>query len=480
MIVVVNDFLDVVAYNFELDKVWQSSLKDGMKDEVHQHCEIAANVRIVADTYVVNQERSIVIIAANFIKRTMIKDERHDNSAVVDYECPTELQIFGLDSRSGQPLWIYNEGRNESVQSNNEIQSFLPITLPKHGFSNDLRRDLYAHQKKVLTGNDWKHFRTSVFQELPHYWRDIGDNQLKLSHFEKSNYGTLFHHNRNHVPTSRNGKKGKSFQKRSATSNKKEKKTLLKLGSISNITVSKILGKVSDNTESEEAKKRKSHKYNVLVFHYMRGMRVLALQNGKPIVSLPFDQNAQYGDVNHDGTLDSVHFASYRISHADGNILVDQVNGSMSAQKTVNHMCEVSVLSGIPPHSLLFNDSTVCDGEHTYRKYNAHGRAKARRAQKKRQQAMQDAAANVKSTPLNVVEIPTVSYEKGLSQDYVNAFNVQAQSLGLRGVTIVVGSGDDGVAGWLAQNSRSNCGYNPMFPASSPYVVAVGGTQVSR
>ncbi len=45
-------------------------------------------------------------------------------------------------------------------------------------------------------------------------------------------------------------------------------------------------------------------------------------------------------------------------------------------------------------------------------------------------------------------------------------------------VTIVVSSGDDGVAGYNARTSASLCGYYPQFPASTPYVVAVGGTMV--
>ncbi len=50
--------------------------------------------------------------------------------------------------------------------------------------------------------------------------------------------------------------------------------------------------------------------------------------------------------------------------------------------------------------------------------------------------------------------------------------------LGLMGVTILSASGDDGVAGDLARSDPLYCGYFPQFPASSPYVTAVGGTQV--
>ena len=52
------------------------------------------------------------------------------------------------------------------------------------------------------------------------------------------------------------------------------------------------------------------------------------------------------------------------------------------------------------------------------------------------------------------------------------------QTLGTRGVTIVVASGDDGVANYPARGNASACGFFPSYPASSPFVVSVGATQV--
>jgi len=74
----------------------------------------------------------------------------------------------------------------------------------------------------------------------------------------------------------------------------------------------------------------------------------------------------------------------------------------------------------------------------------------------------------------------------------MNQFNIEALKLAVQGVTIVVSSGDDGVAGvrcrcstdsgsssspWQQQDSGWNGkGYFPVFPASSPYVTVVGAT----
>jgi len=56
-------------------------------------------------------------------------------------------------------------------------------------------------------------------------------------------------------------------------------------------------------------------------------------------------------------------------------------------------------------------------------------------------------------------------------------FSTTAQQLGTMGVTIMVSSGDDGVANFYARSDPSYCGFNPSYPATVPYVTAVGATQ---
>lgn len=57
------------------------------------------------------------------------------------------------------------------------------------------------------------------------------------------------------------------------------------------------------------------------------------------------------------------------------------------------------------------------------------------------------------------------------------AFNAEAMKLGARGISVLVSSGDDGVAGPKARSSVGLCGYAPQWPASSPWVTTVGATQ---
>lgn len=78
--------------------------------------------------------------------------------------------------------------------------------------------------------------------------------------------------------------------------------------------------------------------------------------------------------------------------------------------------------------------------------------------------------------PANTYSISYGGSEQYYSQSYINSFNTEAIKLGVMGTTIVVASGDDGAGGYNVRNSRYYCGYNAMFPASSPYVLTVGAT----
>jgi tripeptidyl-peptidase I len=89
------------------------------------------------------------------------------------------------------------------------------------------------------------------------------------------------------------------------------------------------------------------------------------------------------------------------------------------------------------------------------------------------------------TTMTHTAKVPyviTISYgseEPYFDIDELGLFDEGAIKLGLRGVTIIVASGDDGVAPRTARWDNSKCQYISSFPSSSAYVTSVGGTQVS-
>jgi subtilase family serine protease len=75
----------------------------------------------------------------------------------------------------------------------------------------------------------------------------------------------------------------------------------------------------------------------------------------------------------------------------------------------------------------------------------------------------------------------SISYsleEEFLSFGEKQRFTENAMSLGLMGSTIVAVSGDNGAVTWRAKTNANECHYRPLHPASDPYVVSVGATQV--
>jgi tripeptidyl-peptidase-1 len=80
----------------------------------------------------------------------------------------------------------------------------------------------------------------------------------------------------------------------------------------------------------------------------------------------------------------------------------------------------------------------------------------------------------------NPPSVHSISYGSIATEDPQNdmtRFSTEVCKLGLKGVTVMVSSGDDGVANFEARNDPSYCGFNPSFPATCPYVTAVGATQ---
>ena len=86
--------------------------------------------------------------------------------------------------------------------------------------------------------------------------------------------------------------------------------------------------------------------------------------------------------------------------------------------------------------------------------------------------------ANTPNPPL-VFSISYGMEERFVTSSERDAFNTQAMKLGAMGVTIVAASGDDGAITRKVRVTTTECKYAPLFPASSPYVVAVGATMVS-
>eukprot|EP01127_Copromyxa_protea_P024021 TRINITY_DN927_c0_g1_i1.p1 TRINITY_DN927_c0_g1~~TRINITY_DN927_c0_g1_i1.p1 ORF type:complete len:467 (+),score=139.64 TRINITY_DN927_c0_g1_i1:3-1403(+) len=80
------------------------------------------------------------------------------------------------------------------------------------------------------------------------------------------------------------------------------------------------------------------------------------------------------------------------------------------------------------------------------------------------------------SKPPQVFSISYGGPEEGQDVADMIRFNTEVCKMGLRGLTVFVSSGDDGVAGSQARGNPSACGFSPQYPANCPYVTTVGAT----
>ena len=78
------------------------------------------------------------------------------------------------------------------------------------------------------------------------------------------------------------------------------------------------------------------------------------------------------------------------------------------------------------------------------------------------------------SSPPLVFSISYSDDESGVEASFAQRVNVELQKAGARGLTIIDSSGDGGVGGTQPDNRCAK--FQPTFPAASPYVTAVGGT----
>ncbi|KAF8258875.1 subtilisin-like protein [Lactarius quietus] len=68
------------------------------------------------------------------------------------------------------------------------------------------------------------------------------------------------------------------------------------------------------------------------------------------------------------------------------------------------------------------------------------------------------------------------SPERNLPREYTSAVCLLFAQLALRGVSVLIATGDDGIGKGDCKNSTGDVQFMPNFPASCPYVTSVGGT----
>jgi tripeptidyl-peptidase-1 len=76
---------------------------------------------------------------------------------------------------------------------------------------------------------------------------------------------------------------------------------------------------------------------------------------------------------------------------------------------------------------------------------------------------------NAATTVPLVISVSYGDEESSVPKDYTDRLNIELQKMAMRGISVLFASGDNGVG------CTSACNQDPNWPASSPYITAVGG-----
>eukprot|EP01040_Poterioochromonas_malhamensis_P011242 gene11242-12248_t len=376
-------------------------------------------------------------------------------------QCASRFLLKAFDTQSGRQLWSHSTGQAQAQGEQKPIDKKMThLRFGNHPYYERVQRILMGGGSDDSTS--WTKFRSSFMRQLPHHWRDGRDDKLLLAFFGKGK--VLLRHDvtssssvtgrRNYakragvsavaegkkppVTTSRsrglpNPATMPTMRKTSArggaavTSGKGKGKGILK------IDLMPLLTNTSSASSSPPLKSHpSSHHLNVAVFHGSDGIRVIGLQTGELLAFLPLQRDVFYADVNHDGNIDSLYFdtSDFHITRdtAEGRLTLaierippskeskaveaeaegEEGGGAGEAERS-RDMCSFAVLSGLPPHSWLFNDSQLCSSDNAYRRYHSTGGAGSRHRHQKKKKSSASTSTSTSQTAggsARIVSVP--------------------------------------------------------------------------
>jgi hypothetical protein len=337
IVVVVNEDTSISCYDSKLKQLWQASIfaKDSVLDKFRVD-DVAVSILPLP---LRDNSTGVVVVGASMSQRS---DEEHfeleegiDMKERGDLEHPemrvkSQLRHFNIhafDASTGSLIWSHDglDVRTEQYSK----------SLPQFAFKMDKRDLLLTQVHRAPSVPDWSVFRDSLIAELPHDWHSSLDTSLRIAHFERRHIGAG-------AATQAERPQGQKKKRVGGSVGKGGRFTGLEAPSLDRAAA--LPHDAAEHTESP----------NVLVAHTRRGLEVIALKSGAPIVSMALNEGQTYGDVDGDGVVDSVLVVETK----------DDVAGKPSDfahdAKKVQH-CLMMVVSGLPARAQLFNGS-ICEG----------------------------------------------------------------------------------------------------------------------
>jgi hypothetical protein len=273
------------------------------------------------------------------------------------------FSVYALDAKEGHVIWRHDGSDVKAEQYTRSLpyqayhlDSFDLSRMAVHGASTNM--------------NDWSLFKSSMVTELPHYWHDREDTNLRFAHFIRRHLGAgATQGSPSYAKSAEAAKKtaarklagqsggGDGKGKKDSKSSGGDKKQagaarsgFLKDGKFNGIGTEPLS---LSATLPHDASEHTDHP-NVLVAHTKHGLEIISLTTGVPITSMALNRDQVYGDVDGDGVVDSIIIIE-KEHDVNGKAAMFAHSGT---EESLQH-CTMMVVSGLPPRQQLFN-GTVC------------------------------------------------------------------------------------------------------------------------
>eukprot|EP01041_Mallomonas_annulata_P005268 gene5268-10538_t len=361
IIVVVREDWTVSCFNSKLESLWEKSISHKIhkmesladKYEISDISVFFTALSIHDHSNSTSTSTGMIIIGASMSLRDSAKADVHvedglnsnskskSNSNSKDEKLVQEdleaiqslehYSVYALDGHDGSVIWQHDGSEVRAEQ--------FSRALPQHAY----RLDTQELARQIHHGvgiNDWTVFRQSLLSELPHSWRSREDGSSRLAHFVRRHLGV--------GAGQQSGKHKKGVANSDQSGKRRAGRTVTGHGRFTGIETEPL---ASNAVLPHHASEHMSHP-NVLVAHTKKGIEVMSIRTGLPITSLGLAADRTYADVDGDGVVDTIMVLETDDDVATHGMAFAHESGELQR-------CSVMVLSGLPPHTQLFN-GTVC------------------------------------------------------------------------------------------------------------------------
>jgi hypothetical protein len=357
VVVVVNEDTSITCFDAKLNTLWQSGIFRQLRVGNVLGKFRADDVAISILPLSLDEGSSgVVIVGASMSLRhgedhfkvekgmNLHEDGDQEHPEIRAKALLEHFNVHAFDAHSGRLIWSHG-GFDVRVEQYSK-------SLPQFAFRLD-RRDLVTQVHRDPSIPDWTVFKDSLVAELPHDWHSHADTSLRIAHFARRHMGAGA---------------ASQAERPKGSKTKKQREAAGMLGKRGAFTGRESVPLIKTAALPHDAFEH-TDKPNVLVCHTRRGLEVISLKTGAPMVSMALTEGQTYADVDGDGVVDAI------LLLESSDDLISKKESTFAEDVDELQHCSMMVVSGLPARAQLFNGS-ICEGKHSMQESLSHSMKK--------------------------------------------------------------------------------------------------------